>query len=135
MTGFDKNEVNAAHKEIMDRIVQKCLDEGIVVVIASGNAGADGGFIDETTPQDFGTAGNGLITVGGVNRDGRLFDKTTRNRNQGGSITVYGPAEALNVADNGRDSGARDETVEGTSFASPLVVRRSKPVKFQSKTY
>jgi hypothetical protein len=62
---------------IMRRALQECHDLDIVTITAAGNAGLNGDKLHENTPQNFGSPTNGLITVGGVREDGKLWPSTT----------------------------------------------------------
>ena len=76
--------------------------------------------MDRNTPQAIGTANNGLITVGGVSYSGVFWDQTTRDRGQGGSISVYAASEDVVMASITSNTGT--VTDSGTSFAAPAVV-------------
>ena len=91
----------------------------MITVVAAGNDGNVGGALSSTVPQVLGTAGNGLITVGGVNDKGELDDITTFDEGTGGSMTVY----ALSVGVIGADYQTNDGSVmaSGTSAAAPAV--------------
>jgi hypothetical protein len=85
------------------------------VTIAAGNSPET--FLDESVPQKFGTEMNTLITVGGVDQDGRLYHATTPSRpGHPGHMTVFAPAVDIIVP--GRP--ATGDT--GTSQAAAIVV-------------
>ena len=95
-------------------------DLDVVTVVAAGHSGNIGGSLDLTLPQKLGTAANGLITVGGVFRDGVLDDLSTFDRGRGGSITVYAVSQAVRVADYSVNVRSR-MSAPGTSVAAPAV--------------
>ena len=99
--------------------LQECWDQDIITVVPTGNSGLHGGSLDESTPQKLGTASNGLITVGGVDKDGVLHDITTLDAHSGGSISVYAMSKDVVGADYKTNSGSITE--DGTSFAAPAV--------------
>ncbi|KAK4543623.1 hypothetical protein LTR36_005268 [Oleoguttula mirabilis] len=90
-----------------------------ITVVAAGNDGSIGHSLDENTPQSLGTPSNGLITVGGVDRNGVLSPMTTLDAGKGGSITTYALSEAVFIADFKSNTGGKFEP--GTSFAAPAV--------------
>lgn len=107
--------------------VQWCWDRDIVTIVPAGNR-PKLEFLDEDIPQNIGTPGNGLITVGGVTEDGGYWSDTTRDRGLGGSITVYAQAEGVLAASAFSDT--RNATFDGTSFAAPAVVSGSPTPTF-----
>jgi hypothetical protein len=73
-----------------------CETTKTAVVLGAGNAPEK--RLHETIPQKFGTADNGIITVGGVEKDGSLYLDTTRAEpGQLGSMSVYAPARDIIV--------------------------------------
>jgi hypothetical protein len=96
-----------------------CWANDIITVVPTGNGGADGESLDEHTPQNLGTAQNGLITVGGVENHGVLAPRTTFNGGRGGSITVYAVSE--NVVGASRTGKSGTAVDSGTSLAAPAV--------------
>jgi hypothetical protein len=85
------------------------------VVTAAGNSPEK--RLHQTIPQKLGTASNRIITVGGVKKDGTLYELTTpAEGGQGGSITLYAPAEDVIVPSPGNNLHS------GTSQAAAIVV-------------
>lgn len=101
----------------MDRVVPFALDNDIVVVIPAGNDAPTP--LNEITPQNLGTDGNRLITVGGVEKNGILFSPTCPNLGNGGSLTIYAAARDVKCAGQTADDAFTTGT--GTSLAAPAV--------------
>ena len=118
LSGFEIH-LHPGKPEIMQAVLQSCWANDIITVVAAGNGGADGDKLHEATPQNFGTTGNGLITVGSVHVDGVLDTQTTLDANQGGSITVYAVSQPVVVAS--KDDNRATLTESGTSLAAPAV--------------
>lgn len=73
--------------------IQFCKERSIPIVIAAGNKPA-GKNLHTGTPQHHGTNDNNIITVGAVNKDGTLWDKTAvPEAGKEGSMTVFAPGE------------------------------------------
>jgi subtilisin family serine protease len=100
----------------MNQIIPFAQEQDITVIVAAGNDARD---LNEITPQNLGTADNGLLTVGGVEKNGGLFADTNPDLGNGGSISVYAAARDVLVAGTGSDSEFK--TVTGTSAAAPAV--------------
>lgn len=103
----------------MDRNIPFAQENDITVVVAAGNDGMSSVFLDQITPQNLGTANNGLITVGGLEKDGSLYKDTTPDRGNGGSLSIYAAARDVKVASHQGD--AEFTTGTGTSLAAPAV--------------
>ena len=90
---------------LIEREVIKCINQGVIVVAASGNQGAAGvlhpGNMDE------------IISVGAVNKRKKVSDFSSI----GPEVDIVGPGESILVANlqNGYSLNS------GTSFASPFV--------------
>ncbi|KAF1981896.1 subtilisin-like protein [Aulographum hederae CBS 113979] len=116
-------ENDRPHRKILEDRLKDAWAEDIVTVTTAGNDGIDAArltFLHHTTPQSYGTADNGLITVGGLRRDGSLWPHTTPDDHVlTGSMTLYAQAEDVVRAD--ADSLRGSVTESGTSFAAPAV--------------
>jgi hypothetical protein len=100
---------------IFSAFFEWCASFKVTVVIAAGNAPERG--LHNTVPQKLGTAENGIMTVGGVEKDGTLFQQTTMAQpEQAGSLTVYAPARDVIVP------GPGEFIHDGTSQAAAIVV-------------
>lgn len=125
--GFTQRESGASYaakKAIMDQVVPRALAQDIVVVVSAGNNGISNNplGLDQQSPQDQGTAGNALITVGGTDADGNLWKGTTPDLGRGGSITTYAQAFHVVMASGVQGAAANaEQTDDGTSFAAPAV--------------
>jgi Subtilase family len=124
----------AERLEVFKRWMQRAEDNDVVVVMSAGNEAFKDLTLGTIVPQNLGTPTNGIITVGGVYKDGSLWpwtvpetpsDKTTRDYPLTGSMTCYA------LADNvmSYDSTKSTSTTTGTSFAAPVVV--SLPPRYQ----
>jgi hypothetical protein len=97
----------------------------ITVVTAAGNSPEQ--RLHQTIPQKLGTASNRIITVGGVKKDGTFYELTTpAEGGQGGSITLYAPAEDVVVPSPGNNLHS------GTSQAAAIVVSIFSFTSFES---
>jgi subtilisin family serine protease len=103
----------------MQRVIDEAWQNDVIVVVPTGNDGADGGSLATITPQNYGTAANQLITVGGVADTGVFADRTTRDLGTGGSISVYALSESVVGASYQSNTGTMSQ--DGTSFAAPAV--------------
>jgi subtilisin family serine protease len=92
----------------LDAAVQRLLDAGIVVVVAAGNESADA---CATSPASVA----GAITVGGVDRQGRLASFS----NTGPCVDLAAPAVSILGASHRGIDGLR--SLSGTSQAAPFV--------------
>ncbi|KAJ7727529.1 peptidase S8/S53 domain-containing protein [Mycena maculata] len=93
----------------LEQIVEAAVAAGLHVVVAAGNNGADvcSRWISNV----------GQITVGATN----ISDNMSSFSNYGACVDVYGPGESILVA-NIKGSGSNAlTTMDGTSFAAPLV--------------
>jgi hypothetical protein len=92
-----------------------CESLEIPIVLAAGNDNTR--FLHEQVPQKFGTPDNGIITVGGVEREGTLYQETTSAMpGEAGSMSVYAPARDVRVPSDGVDMHT------GTSQAAAITV-------------
>lgn len=100
-------------------------DAGIVFVLAAGNQGlAELPFsrpipVAERTPQRYGGTNSPIIMVGGVYRNGTLWERTSPDTPNMGRISVYALADRVETARANPASGFVDN--DGTSFAAPVV--------------
>lgn len=88
----------------------------MVVVIAAGNSNKE--KLEERIPQNMGTDSNSIITVGGVNEEGQIWEHSTSQGSGGGSLTVFAQSENLEM--DVPFVGVRK--VHGTSYSAPAVV-------------
>ena len=86
--GF-KPQLTGITQQFLQIYFQELWSHDVITVVAAGNDDNAGCAVSSTVPQVLGTAGNGLITVGGVNNQGELDDVTTFDDGTGGSMTVY----------------------------------------------
>ena len=108
-------------KEMLNNVaVPALLQSNIAIVLAAGNDALLGISQDKITPQNLNGANSDLITVGGVDSSGILYDRTTPDIGNGGSINIYGGAVDVPLADFLSNDGTRFDT--GTSFAAPAIV-------------
>jgi hypothetical protein len=95
----------------------------ITIVVAAGN---DGHLrtLDELVPQEFGNDNQfDMITVGGVDKEGRYYGTTINSRGQGGVIDLYaGAVDVVGARHDETDESTKTDT--GTSLAAPAVVYR-----------
>jgi subtilisin family serine protease len=92
----------------------------VTVVMAAGNESDE--FLDIKVPQKFGSTTNGIITVGAVKTDGTIYEETSGQRaGKAGSLSVFGPGEAIMAPGNGGLIGAPGENT-GTSPAAAITV-------------
>jgi subtilisin family serine protease len=117
--GFRRSE-NPGKTAILQRALTECWNNGITVVIAAGNEG-DESHLDEFTPQNLGAISNELITVGGVDREGKYFSGTNNDPTGGqGAVNLYaGAIDVISAVKTGDHDTSADT---GTSFAAPAVV-------------
>lgn len=119
----------------MTRALDYCWNNDVTTVICAGNNEGTSFYLDDKTPQNLGTASNGLITVGGVTSAGVLWPQTIPSRGFGGSISVYAQAQDVIVASI--SSNTATTSVDGTSVAAPAVVchmnTRSRMVLIMSR--
>ena len=111
-------QLGSVMPQIMQSLLDSCWQNDIITVVAAGNSGASES-LDVRTPQSYGTAANGLITVGGVNRDGVLDTITTYDAGRGGSMSLYAVSHQVVQADASSNTGTK--VADGTSFAAPAV--------------
>lgn len=107
----------------MEHLLKKVKDRDITLVVAAGNEG-ETHTLDQITPQDFGTDERfNFITVGGVDKQGKYYIKTTNKKdaNSPGKVDIYAGAVDVTAAkyDEAGDSSTTDT---GTSLAAPAVV-------------
>lgn len=121
------------HRLILERL-------GVVWVVCAANHGFFNSAPDtpivklgELLPNALGKPGNSLITVGAVNRVGRLCEWSTpegaptdsRYGTETGSITTYALGQSVETW--GLGGKPNPELVHGTSFSSPIVVCKASP--------
>ena len=102
---------------ILNQAIPFAQQQDITVVIPAGNEAPTG--LHQISPQNLGTTDNGLITVGGVEKNGALFTDTNPDLGSGGSISIY--AAARDVLCASTDSDSATKLVTGTSVAAPAV--------------
>jgi hypothetical protein len=100
----------------MNQVIPFAQEQDIAVIVAAGN---DDRALNEVSPQKLGTTDNGLMAVGGVEKDGTLFTDTNHDLGLGGSISVYAAAREVLCA--AIDSDSATTTLPGTSLAAPAV--------------
>jgi subtilisin family serine protease len=100
----------------MNQVIPFAQEQDVTVIVAAGN---DGRALNEVSPQNLGTTENGLMTVGGVEKDGTLFTDTNHDLGLGGSISIYAAAREVLCA--AIDSDSATTTLPGTSLAAPAV--------------
>jgi hypothetical protein len=94
----------------------------IPIAVAAGNGREE--RLHEKLPHKLGTRDNMVITVGGVNKDGTLWENTAREEpGQPGSMSVYAPAVDIVVPTPGNIPDS------GTSQATAIVVSTFLVVK------
>lgn len=101
----------------MNQVIPFAQEQDITVTVAAGNDAPTG--LHQITPQNLGTTDNGLITVGGVEKNGALFTNTNPDLGSGGSISIYAAARDVLVASPNSDSATT--TLTGTSLAAPAA--------------
>ena len=117
MLGFQRGALlPELHELVMNQVIPFAQELDIAVIVAAGN---DRQGLNEITPQNIGTTENGLITVGGVEKNGALFADTNPDLDSGGSISIY--AAARDVLCASIDSDSATKSVSGTSVAAPAV--------------
>jgi hypothetical protein len=106
---------------VLRRALERCKAADITVVIAAGNDASR--TLDTTVPQEFGTDDAfSIITVGGVDKEGKHYKDTTNSRKDaGGKVDLYTDAIDVKVAVYNKDDNSFTETT-GTSHAAPAVV-------------
>jgi hypothetical protein len=106
----------AARKKSLEDFISELEQLDVVVVIAAGNSNKE--KLEERIPQNMGTDSNSIITVGGVNEEGQIWEHSTSQGSGGGSLTVF--AQSENVELDVPFMGVRK--VDGTSYSAPAVV-------------
>ncbi|KAJ7510819.1 peptidase S8/S53 domain-containing protein [Mycena galericulata] len=100
----------------LEQIVKAAVAAGLHVVVASGNNGNGRGKSGADVCSAW-ISNVGQITVGATN----IEDNMSSFSNYGACVDVYGPGESILVA-NIKGSGSNAlTTMDGTSFAAPLV--------------
>jgi subtilisin family serine protease len=113
--GVKMSGYGAYMEPIFQDFFQWCERVKVPVTIAAGND--PNTFLDQTVPQKFGTPTNTLITVGGVDKEGKLYSKTSPPRpGRSGHMTVFAPAVDIVVP------GKQGTGDTGTSQAAAIVV-------------
>jgi hypothetical protein len=87
----------------MNQVIPFAQEQDVTVIVAAGN---DGRALNEVSPQNLGTTENGLMTVGGVEKDGTLFTDTNHDLGLGGSISIYAAAREVLCAARGGGHGS-----------------------------
>lgn len=112
---LDPNGIGPALDRVIRNFMMWCETIKIPVVLAAGNNPRK--YLHEQLPHRLGTPDNTILTVGGVNSDGTLYDLTsTHQAGQAGSMSVFAPAKDIIVPATGE---APDS---GTSQAAAIVV-------------
>lgn len=106
----------AARKTSLEDFISELEQLDVVVVIAAGNENKE--KLEDRIPQGMGTATNSIITVGGVDEDGQIWEHSTSQGSGGGSLTVFAQSKDLEM--DLPFVGVRK--IDGTSFAAPAVV-------------
>jgi hypothetical protein len=108
---------------IFDGFFKWCEEANVTVVVAAGNI-PGGRPLHEGMPQKFGTDENSIITVGGIRQDGTLWPGTAPHKpDTKGSMTIYAPAEKIEVPGLGGERLTNPKETSGTSQAAAIVVR------------
>ncbi|KAJ5211134.1 subtilisin-like protein [Penicillium cf. griseofulvum] len=105
----------AARKKSLEDFISELEQLDVVVVIAAGNSNKE--KLEERIPQNMGTDSNSIITVGGVNEAGQIWEHSTSQGSGGGSLTVFAQSENLEM--DVPFIGMRK--VHGTSYSAPAV--------------
>ncbi|KUM65355.1 hypothetical protein ACN42_g1691 [Penicillium freii] len=105
----------AARKKSLEDFISELEQLDVVVVVAAGNSNKE--KLEERIPQNMGTDSNSIITVGGVNEDGQIWEHSTSQGSGGGSLTVFAQSENLEM--DVPFVGVRK--VHGTSYSAPAV--------------
>jgi len=107
-SGVDVINISLAgpYNRTLDRGIQRAVDEGVVIVAAVGNAGAN------ASPQ-YPAALKSVIAATAVDSRGEIYNKAVHGRH----VDVAAPGVEVFVGDDG--SG---RYVSGTSIATPFVV-------------
>ncbi len=101
--------LTAIHTTALENAIKRAHDEGVVVVAAAGNSGADGN-------REYPAAYDNVIAVAGIGPDGGHVESSSIRD----YVDVAAPgAEIDGPAPSGGGYGRRDEG--GTSFAAPYV--------------
>lgn len=106
----------AARKKSLEDFISELEQLDVVVVIAAGNENEE--KLEDRIPQGMGTTSNSIITVGGVDEDGQIWEHSTSQGSGGGSLTVFAKSKDLEM--DLPFVGVRK--IDGTSFAAPAVV-------------
>ncbi|KAH7073921.1 peptidase S8/S53 domain-containing protein [Paraphoma chrysanthemicola] len=107
-------DVGRAMNDVLEEFLDFIEELRVPVVTAAGNSPEM--RLHRTMPQKFGTADNMIITVGGVEPNGRLFkDTTPAQPGEAGSMSVYAPARDIIVP------SPDDRQHSGTSQAAAIV--------------
>ncbi|CAI7668050.1 unnamed protein product [Penicillium viridicatum] len=105
----------AARKKSLEDFISELEQLDVVVVVAAGNSNKE--QLEERIPQNMGTDSNSIITVGGVNEGGQIWEHSTSKGSGGGSLTVFAQSENLEM--DVPFVGVRK--VHGTSYSAPAV--------------
>jgi hypothetical protein len=107
---------------VFESFFQWSESKNIPVVIAAGNEVHK--TLHRVVPQKFGTTANRLITVGGVEKDGSLFQITSPQiPGELGSMTVFSPAREVTAPGNDGQLNLDSPILNtGTSQAAALTV-------------
>jgi hypothetical protein len=107
----------------MERALAKCKKLDVTIVVAAGNIGATH-TLDELVPQQFGKDNRfSMITVGGVDKEGKYYRDTVNSAGQdkGGEVNLYAGAVDVTAATHDQQDDST-QVVTGTSVAAPAVV-------------
>ena len=93
----------------------------ITLVVAAGNEGRER-TLDTLVPQVYGTDDRfTMITVGGVDKEGKYYIDTVQGNGQGGVVDIYAGAVDVSAA-SPAEGGTSYTTAPGTSLAAPAIV-------------
>jgi hypothetical protein len=107
---------------MLQRLLLACKDMDITLVVAAGNEGRQR-TLDTLVPQVYGTDNRfSMITVGGVDKEGKYYADTVQGNGQGGAVDIYAGAVDVSAA-SPAEGGTSYTTAPGTSLAAPAVVR------------
>jgi serine protease AprX len=100
---------------ILDEACNKMVDQGLVICVAAGNSGPAPGSI--VVPGD----AEKVITVGAIDKDGNIFEKSSRGPVANGEIKPDIVALGVDVVSALAGSVDSYSSISGTSMAVPQV--------------